>query len=410
MSSDSWKEVTNLQDNFTLSTATSGLGLTSLTFAPKKSVLTEDSANIIYFKVTLTIATASGEEHDRGRTSVIIPVNKNGIKVSLYKVNTNNGIASLGDEVCISGLYKMMCPAVQYQMLAAKVTSSRYDLTNTDFAWSLDGSPYNLPPGTENYFTGLDARTIIFPVTKNEQETQEITVTATPKSELQPVTGSRMITVVQPALFIKSDDKNISWPHTYSVESQVTKDAFDQVESPDLLEALANSNVSYRINFVPDYLLQNDPNVKIDWLLNGTSVHDISFYETNPLDGGTATLEDNDNVFKFPTATSEGVYYTLGATIKKFWSNDEINILSTVWGIAPQTLSADTNISVSTVLHKPSDVISQNSSQQILAAVGTHLPHYLMYNLRLALTILVMFFMSSVFYALSQKFSLNENK
>jgi hypothetical protein len=410
MSSDTWKEVSNLDSNFSLSTATSGLGVTDLTFSPKKNVLGDD-ANIIYFKVTLTLSESSGVKTNRGRSSVIIPVNKNGLKISLYKVNVSNGIASVGDEVCTSGLYKTMCPAAHNQMLAAKITSSKY-LANTDFAWSLDGETYSITGDAQNYFTGLNGYTIIFPVTKDEGETEDVSVTATPKSDLAPVTGSRTITVVTPAVFINSDDEDISWQHTYTTDSQTTADTTEEVSSSDVFDVLTNDIPSYRVSFLPDYFLDNDSNVKIDWLMNNVSIFDTSFYETNPLDGGSATLSDSDKVFSFPTSETTGTYYTLGASIKKYWSADEKSILSTVWGITPETLSADTTITIGTVDSKltAAAATQNNNPNQMLAAIGTHLPHYLMYNLRLALTILVMFFLSAGFYALSQSFGFNEDR
>lgn len=403
LSGENWTEVKDIQNNIDTKTATSGLGLSSFTFAPKKKLLDENTENIVYFKLTLTVTTASDITTNRGRTSVIIPVNKNGIKVGLLKVDIEDGKAEPGDEVCTSGLYKMMCPAVQNQMLAAKVTSKKYDLANAQFSWTLNGEAYSPPANASQYFSGLDSRTVIFPVALGEQEVEDISVTATPKNDLAPVTGSRAITVVHPAAFIRSADEDKSWQQINTVASTEQKNTYENIVSDDTMEALADSKPSYRLDFVPDYLLQNDSNVQIDWLMNGASIHDISFYDVNPLNGGSATLSDDDTVFSFPTDANQGAYYTLSANVRKFWSDGEKKILSSVWNIEPMSLDAQTSVSINTVGQKSADITAQSSPGQMLAAIGTHLPEYLMYNLRLALTILVMFFVSSGFYALSRK-------
>jgi hypothetical protein len=118
------------------------------------------------------------------------------------------------------------------------------------------------------------------------------------------------------------------------------------------------------------------------------------------------TTEDDDQTAKFTVSETEGIYYTLGASIKKYWSDEEKTILSDAWGISPQTLEGENSVTITTViLEEGIDAVS-TGPQQILAAIGTHLPHYFMYVLRLALTLAVMFFLSVGFYALSSKLEL----
>jgi len=408
LSSDNWKEMKNINDNFSISTPTNGLGLASLAFAPKKKVLIEDNENIIYFRVTLTLSTASDIKHNRGRSSVVIPVNKKGIKIGLYKVDIRDGKAIIGEEVCNDGLYKTLCPAVQNQMLGAKVTGNKYNLSNSEFSWSLNGNQYNVPADSSKYFDGLDSRTIIFPITKPEQEIEEISVTATPKNELRPVTGGRLVTVVKPALFIKTADESVSWPMKFTVPDETRKFASRDIISSDMFEALINKQVSYRLDFVPDYLLEEDYlNILIDWKFNGASTNFNNVYEENP-DLQRLDLEDNDRTIKFTTSELEGRYYTLGAEIIKYWSDEERKISYTAWGINPETLRGETGITIATVSALTEEESALASPKQILAAIGTHLPHYLMYNLRLALTLLVMFFVSAGFYGLSQRLRLSK--
>ena len=410
LSGDNWEEVKDLKANFQIESATSGLGITGLNFVPKKNIL-QDSADIIYFKVTLTASTASNVKNDRGRSSVVIPVNKNGLKIALYKVDVKDGKAALGKEICSDGLYRTLCPVVRNQMLAAKITSKKYTLANNDFSWRLNGESYNPHPNNTALFDGWDGMTVFFPITKQEQEIEEISVTATPKDKLEPVTGTRLATVVQPTLFIKSSDTSLSWPTVFTIPKEDVKYAFEDIESENSFQAKPGSEVSYYLDFMPYYLIGDDYlNTAIDWNVNGSSIL-TGDYSENPL-LSLVKLENNDRIIKFPVSEEEGQTYSLGATIKKYWSEEEKNFLLSAWNITPETLTDETNVSITTKIPEGTagSETGMNNPKQILAAIGTNLPHYVMYLLRLALTMLVMFFVSAVFYGISQRISLYGKK
>lgn len=182
------------------------------------------------------------------------------------------------------------------------------------------------------------------------------------------------------------------------------KQSYFLVESSNSFNALTSSNPSFYLDFVPYYLLGNDENTQIDWQVNGTSLSDADFYETNP-NLGLVELENDDRTLKIPTGESEGVYYDLSAEIKKYWSDDERGISYTVWGVIPQALEGKTSATVATIAYSPyyEEEIGSKNPKQILAAIGTNLPHYFMYILRLALTMAIMFFTSFVLYGLTQK-------
>ena len=397
---DSWTEV-NIEDNFNSPTNSSGLGLTSFSFAPKTSVL-KGNDDIVYFKVTLTVSRSSGTESKRGRSSVTIPVNKKGIKLKFYKVDVKDGKATLGDEVCDEEPYKTICPVVHNQMLAAKISGSNYTSSNSEFSWSINGTSYPTPSDPSDLFDGWSDTIIFFPIIESAGETLEVSVTATSKSELQPVTSSRFLSAINPTVYIKTYDSSSSWAKTYTAEDESQPNSTQEISSSDAFEALTDTEVSYYLSFAPDYLLSNDSNTVIDWQINGTSISDEDFSESD-LDLSGVTTENNNQTLKFTTGDTEGTYYTLGATVKQYWSADEQNILSTAWGITPETLKSDASVTVATVASS-SKLESKSASMrpgQILAAMGTHLPHYFMYILRLSLTMLVMFFMSAGFYGLT---------
>lgn len=73
------------------------------------------------------------------------------------------------------------------------------------------------------------------------------------------------------------------------------------------------------------------------------------------------------------------------------------------WEVVPRSLQSDRSATITTVEEPADNSISSAKPTQLLAAIGTHLPHYLMYNLRLVLTVLVMLFSSFWLYALIQK-------
>jgi hypothetical protein len=410
---EDWKEIKDIKGNFNTASASSGLGLTDFSFTPKTSALSGDG-NVSYFKVTLTVATAADINQSRGRSSVVIAVNKNGIKVKLYKVDIRDGKAVLGKEVCNDGLYKTLCPAVQYQMLAAKVDSGRYKSDNSEFSWSLDGNPVSPPENSSQLFDGWSNTSVFFPITKEEQAIHQISVTATPKDALQPVTGSRSITIVKPALFIKSSDSSASWPTTYTVADPNKKFSFKDVESDTNYQALTNKELPYYVSFVPDYLITDDPlSTLVDWKINGASMSTENVSESAP--GLTnITMENNNQTIRFTTDDQENQSYILGAKITKYWGEDERNILSSAWNIGPETLDGESSIIIDTTAQVPAADEgvqgAMGTPTQILAAIGTHLPHYFMYLLRLALTLLVMFLLSAGLYGVSQNISLYDEE
>jgi hypothetical protein len=295
-------------------------------------------------------------------------------------------------------------------MLAAQVSGSNYKASDSEFLWKAGGNPLYPPANASQLFDGWNNTTVFFPITKEEQGIEDISVTATSKNQLQPATGTRLTTVVHPAVFIKSGDTSLSWPKTYTAADPNQKAAYQNIESSDAFEATTNATVPYYLDFVPYYLLGADTNSQINWLVNGTDITSPDFYANNPYLGQIG-LENNDRTIKLPTGGTVGAFTTLSAGVKKYWSDDERGITYTAWGIAPDTLSGGSSVSIEAV-NAPSDVVgSANSPGQILAAIGTHLPHYFMYLLRLVLTMAVMFIVSAGFYGVTQRLNLgNEEK
>jgi hypothetical protein len=396
---DSWKELA-IADYFDTTTGTKGLGLSSLSFTPKTGAL-KGGDDIVNFKVTLTVSKSSGSTAGRGRSSVTIPINKKGIKLKFYKVDVNeNGKATLGDEICKDGLYKTLCPVVEGQMVAAEVSGS-YTSSNSDFSWSINETAYPVPTGLSDSFDEWSDTRVFFPITQSEKDTPSVVVTATPKDSLQPVTGTRLLTVVAPTAFINSSDTSSSWLKTY-------EDADGQtVESSGFFEAYADTEISYSLDFLPDYLFGSDSNTTIDWQIDGESISSEEFFEDD-FDISGLTTEDSSQTIKFTTGSTE-TSHTLGVTVKKYWSTDEKSLIYSTWGITPGSLSDDSSISIETMSSEDT-VAAANTPGQILAATGTHLPHYFMYLLRLVLTMAVMFFVSSGFYGLSQRLSLSDEE
>jgi len=290
-------------------------------------------------------------------------------------------------------------------MLAAEVSGSHYKNSDSQFSWTVDGAPAYPPANASQLFDGWTDTTIFFPITKDEQEIENISVTATKKNELQPATGTRLATVVHPAVFIKSGDTSLSWPKVYTASDPNQKATYQNIESSDAFEALAGSTTPYYLDFVPYYLLGEDSNSDIDWGLNGTSIFSADLYTNNPGQGIVAP-ENNNRTLKIPISAIPGNFLSLSATVKKYWSDEERGIAYTAWGVAPDTLSGDSSVSIESVNAPVSldyTVGEAGNPGQILAAIGTHLPHYFMYLLRLVLTMTVMFVVSAGFYGLTQR-------
>ena len=117
-----------------------------------------------------------------------IPINRSGVRLSLHKVDIEDGKAVIGDEICNEGLYKLLCPAVKGQMLAAVISGGRYNSGNSEFSWSLNETAFSRPANYTELFRGWSDTTVFFPVTKEPQGLENITLTAVPKDKLQPVT------------------------------------------------------------------------------------------------------------------------------------------------------------------------------------------------------------------------------
>lgn len=141
----------------------------------------------------------------------------------------------------------------------------------------------------------------------------------------------------------------------------------------------------------------------IDWKVGGISINDKedfseAYGDLNPL---TSNKERN---LSFNASENIGTYYDISVNLQKYWSEDEVNIMLNTWDIAPSPLESERSVTLVTVERPMADIINSDTKPtQLLAAIGTHLPHYLMYNLRLVLTVLVMFFASFWLYALIQK-------
>jgi hypothetical protein len=229
---------------------------------------------------------------------------------------------------------------------------------------------------------------------------------------LQPVIGSRAITVVKPALFIKSSDSSTSWPVSYTAEDSNEMYGFKTITSSKALNALTDSEVSYYLDFVPDYLIGEDTdNTLVNWTINGSEIgsEDIDTYASDLQD---ITLESDNRMISFATGSAEGQSYDLGASLKKYWGDDEKKIIYNTWGVVPETVEGETSINLATTTENSEEngTYTMAGPGQILAAVGTHLPHYAMYVLRLFLTIFVMFFLSIGFYGLTQRVGFYEKE
>ena len=402
---DEWGRALDIDDNFDTTSGSTGLGITDFSFTPKKKVLTASNDDIVYFKVTATVAQASGVETNRGRSSVVIAINKNGVKIDLFEVNVSNGQATRGEKICAEGLYAALCPAVKGQMVAAKISGSRYTAGNSEFAWQTNGNTLNTPENVSDFFDGWSDTAVFFPVTKQEQQLEEISVTVTPKDALEPVKAGRLVTVVEPVALIRSSDTGTAWPKVQTVKSRSTKDSSFEVSNLNMLETYPGSDVSLYLDFVPYYLLADDENTVVDWQFGGTSISDESFEETYG-DLNVLTVEGTDLSFTAPETV--GAYYDISTNLKKYWSRDEANIMLSAWDIAPRSLESDRSVTITTIEEPTTDTTGLTKPTQLLAAIGTHLPHYVMYNLRLALTVLVMLFSSFWLYALIQKATIYE--
>lgn len=400
-----WGNALDIPSNFSTTSPSAGMGISQFSFSPKTSAL-DSNTGINYFKVTLTLGKASDLKAGTGQTNVILPVNTKGIKIVLHKVDIQNGKAVVGDEICNSGLYQSLCPVVKGQMLAAQVSGSHYTSGDSQFSWTVDDSPVYPPANVADLFNGWNNTTIFFPITKDEQQIENVSVTATSKTDLQPATGTRSTTVVHPAVFINSGDTSLSWPKTYTAPDQNQIAVTQNIQSSDAFQALASSTAPYYLDFVPYYLLASDANSQINWSVNGTDITSPDFYANNPtLD--TVQLDNNGQTIKLPISAIVGTFTTLSASVKKYWSNEERGIAYSAWGVALDTLSGDSSVSIESVSEASPDVVgTSNDPGQILAAVSTHLPHYFMYLLRLVLTMVVMFVVSAGFYGLTQKLSL----
>jgi len=408
---DDWTEVKDIPGNFLTASPAAGMGISQFSFVPKKSAFSS-SSGVNYFKVTLTASKASNVTEGRGRSSVIIPVNTQGIKIALHKVDIKDGKAVVGDEVCNDGLYKTLCPVVHGQILAAKVSGSRYKSSNSEFSWQVNGAPAFPPANASDLFDGWSDTTVFFPITKNEQGIENISVTATKKDELQPVTGTRLATVVHPAVFIKPGDTSVSWPKTYVAEDPNRKSAYQNIESSDAFEALTSSSAPFYLDFVPYYLIGEDANSQINWSVNGTDITSADFYANNP-NLGSIELANDDRTITLPIDANPGTFTTLSAEVKKYWTDEERGIVYTAWGVAPDTLSGESTVSIESVNATNDNeylMTSANTPGQILAAIGTHLPHYFMYLLRLVLTMAVMFVLSAGFYGVTQKLNFADDE
>lgn len=303
---------------------TSGIGMNEFVFRPKQELMLFSKE---YFKVVLK--TKRDEKATRFSVSeILIPVTQNDIELELNTIEgTSVGSYTVGDEICeyVSGqtnLYYEVCPVYPNQVIAAKAIprieetqgAGSDDFEIESYSWELNGEPLN-PPMTCP-FDSCDMEDVVyFPVIGNDLDVGEITVTAKRKNG-ENLAAQRMFSINRPLVRIYSDDVSAAW----YFEKE------DGTESENVLETYDQNRVTFRADLIPDYLVL-DENTYITWFINDIEITP----EVAELDGPDIVLEDNK--ITYTAGGTPGTSSTIMARVDRKFTDDEIELLSSAWGI-----------------------------------------------------------------------------
>lgn len=405
-------------------TFTEGMGIRELRFSPTEDIfgaLAGSPAmafddNKAWLRVSVVVSEheflAGGANADiDGRVvgsleRIYFPVTKNIVDMNLYKAVRDDatGTWKKGPQICDTGLYKDICPVYPFEVLVAESVVADGSPAFDRYAWQMNEQKIDSVVNCR-IFGGVGCTTVsdevFFSVNGTEDSIASIEV-ANKRDDANFVT-QRILSVSSPQAVIET------------VGGATATIRTDGTISDTIFEADNMTVVTFKAIPVPRYLtinadaIQDDNEVNLVWYINDTEItSDFLAQSPQPM-GLNVTIPAFDEIsFTIPVDMTMGTGIDLKARlVKKFSSggdNEYVEMLKDTWGIIDShTVAKDSSVSVRTSFNM---ALAQGTTlKQYLASSINNAPHYLIFVIRLAIAMVLIW---SVLFGFSYAVNLNK--
>ncbi|MBT6753884.1 hypothetical protein HOB25_02745 [bacterium] len=417
-------------------TFTEGLGLRELRFFPTSNVFgalpgsaaMAATENRAWVRATVVVSEheslAGGEHTDiEGLTvgaieRIYFPITKNVVGMNLYRAQRNaaTGRWERGPQICNATLYKDICPVYPYEVLVAETVTADGTADFDRYSWQIDEqkipavvniggtcrvegdyAPLVFPgPGCDE----APEKQVFFPVLGVQDGIMSIAVTN--KRDDSDFVTQRILSVGSPQAVIEV------------VAGALATTSATGIVSDSVFEADNGTAVTFRATPVPTYMtintdaVQDDDEVDLVWYVNDVEI-DAAFLALAPQPMGLGITVANDQIsFTIPSDMTLATGIDLKARLVKNFSNGGANeyteMLKDTWRVIDtHTLAMDTAVSVRTGFNA---ALAQDVTlKQYLASSVSHAPHYLVFTIRLAIAMVLIW---SVLFGFSYAVKLNK--
>jgi hypothetical protein len=323
-----------------------GLGLSTLS-------MTLNSPNITdYIRVSVTAEEyhSSSDVTKKGSTSAIIRVNSDSANDIKFSSNTSSS------EICED---QSVCTALNNQVITAYLEGNY-----SNFSWTLNGTTGNYDGGG-TYDKTKQENTINFPVNGSPGKIYVVTVTANNTDSNESVTSSRAIKIIDPTLTLSVSGANPKKLGTY-----LNLDGSEVSDESDTMFESSGGSVTVTASLNPTWM---SPVPEITWTVDGV---------TQDTTGTSITL---GSLSGNTVVTAKAVYAQ---------SNETREILRSNWNIS-QFTSTEIPMEGSITI-KASGEVAVSMGEKLMANVMSSLPGQMIFLFRIALTVIMVLFVSSL--------------
>jgi hypothetical protein len=343
-----------------------------------------------YLKVKLTVTeNVSSNLTREGHNDVVIPISSLSDKIGVYRVNVNDSLnlslaTGEGGERCTDRVEKTSCPIVKDEIIGLRAPGNGL----TDYYWTLNGDPIKPLP----YESGDNMRTVYFPVLENPGFQYNVNLMATNINTGKKVNLTKSFDVIEPQVQIVSNDRSVLSPNYLGEYIDLDGNSWPDF-SDNNFGALDRVTLSLGASFL-GFVPQKEDYV---WILNGQALD-----QNNSAEGVGYYVDDTGNLSIGPY--EDGVDVSVGIISLYTQDNNTKKVLYKYWDV-PIDQFYDKKISHGINIHISNDympaTISQAkpSSKKILAAVYSGTPEYMMFILKIVLTMSVLLFLSKLIFS-----------
>lgn len=375
--------------------ANQGVGVKELVFQPLGDLVGKEAG--IMVKITVIVSRDRTDDL-RVATDVVIPLLQNNLGIKFYPARLIGGKwrADKNNEICKDNLYQKICPVFNYQVIAAEIdVLNGVNNVPVTYSWSYGGE--KIPPPQSCVFAeageacmGGNNQMVYFPVYGSPKALYSISVKAERGSgedlAEDDFVAERIISTNNPLPIIKPASANVV----------ATKQANGE-DSEMIFEANSGEKVAFEAELVPEYLKVIDRpanadkstpeplEVYLDWYLGGKKVTE-EFIENNE----ELEIVVSGNRLEFVLEGNYGSNFEVAARVEKPLSQDSKQLLFDAWeATETNTIVNKKGVTLKVAYQSSATVTYNGSLKGFFASVAKNAPHYLIFNIRLALALVL---------------------